>query len=514
MIKKNLKKFIIGLIVLIVVIVAVILIVNLTKKDKKSDISDITKSESFFLEDKEGNYALFNEDGKQLTDFIFFSVDSSIINGATRVENSNGDYGILSEDGKMIVDFGDYNYINHVGALYKVTDKEYKSYLLNSSGKQIGSLEGFDIDVFESDDLFVIIETDNEYNVLNYNGKNILTLKKVSGEDDPIINNEENYLLIFYNKTNYIINLLNDELVLSFESEQNFCIKDINENDNGDFILNSCSYNAKNEEKYKLVRDGKIVYETNNYLSYDNGGNVILSTSDGKVILDENGTETIVISGLAYYNSSSYAKLTNGSFDGVDIYNNGSIVTHIDCRGIEKTGYMSEGIYILNTYYSKSCGTTSGKRQYYKADGTLLNDEEYAKAGEFDDNHLARVSQDKKNYYLINSKGEKVTDDYSNIGSNQGEYYIATKEDDSNVIINTKGEELISGDAITFSKSSNKLFASIRNGKKYTIYSIEDKKELTVLESEPTFKTHYFMTSQDGKKQYYSYKNGKMFYES
>lgn len=511
---KNFKKIIIGLIALIVVIVAVIIIVNLCKKDKKSDINDIVKSESFFIEDKDGNYALFNEDGKQLTEFVFDDVDTNIVNGATKVKNSDGDYGILSENGKMIADFGTYTYINHTGALFKVTDKQYKSYLLNASGKQIGSKESIDVDVYDSENLFIIVEDDKGYNVLNYNGENILTLEKVSSVDKPTSSSKGNYLLIFYNKTNYVINLLKGELLLSFEDDENYCITNVNENNEGNLILNSCSYSSNKDHEYKLIKDGKIIYETTNSLTYDGGDNVILSTSDGKVLLDEKGKEKLNISNIAYHDYDSYAKYTDGSFDGVDIYDKGVIVKHIDCRRIDKTDYMSEGIYILDTYYSRSCGTTSGTYEYYKADGTLLNGEQYSKAEKFDENHLARVSKDKKSYYLINTKGEKVTNDYNSIGINNGEYYIAAKNDSTKVIINTKGEELISGDSIEFSTYSDKKFALIEKDKKYIVYNLDNKKEIITLESEPNLKEHYIVTSQDGNKQYYSYNNGKMFYES
>ena len=53
--------------------------------------------------------ALFNEDGKKLTDFIFTST-SDFVNGTALVKKDDA-YGIINANGKMTVDFGKYNYI-------------------------------------------------------------------------------------------------------------------------------------------------------------------------------------------------------------------------------------------------------------------------------------------------------------------------------------------------------------------------------------------------------------------
>ena len=72
------------------------------------------------------------------------------------------------------------------------------------------------------------------------------------------------------------------------------------------------------------------------------------------------------------------------------------------------------------------------------ADGTRINDKAYERAYEFDENGYASVSEDAKNFYLINLKGKKVSDYYANDRS--AKKYITFLEQQIYIMVQTKME--------------------------------------------------------------------------
>ena len=117
---------IVGLLVLGIVIVPKLFGKTASGSGNKND-----NSNAFFLANNEGTYAVFNADGKQLTDFnIKSSFGEEFKNHTCFVENIDGKRGIIKDNGKMLVDFEKYTFLNNVGALYLGT-VDGKEYLIN-----------------------------------------------------------------------------------------------------------------------------------------------------------------------------------------------------------------------------------------------------------------------------------------------------------------------------------------------------------------------------------------------
>lgn len=509
------KLKIIIIILLVVVILAAIGLFLYFKKDKiKNNNLDIHYSTAFFIQNSNRRYALFKDDGSQLTDFIFADV-SNFANGTAFVKK-DGAYGIIDENGKMTVDFGKYKDITDAAGMYKVYDEDEHSYLINGSGKVLYSMENMSLHTYMLSDNYSILEDEKNktYKVLNYEGQAMLTFPIDDNvEDSPSTKEHDGYISVFYNKKNYVLNLQTAKEITSFNSDLHYCINNVEE-DGKIITLNSCVAWFEKEEKkyYKFIKDGKLYDLTDKCEEvYYSDDNLVCYNNNKNYLLDSNLNVGIETSGKAYFDNDTYA--IDGFSTGVDFYDNGKVVKNVKCRWLEKEDYMKNGLYILRTYDSKECKTKSGTYEYYNSNGENAFGKSFKVAKTFDGNGLAVVSDDKENYYLIDLAGKKVSSDYSDIFHSSG-YYIVTKDDlegiidkDGNVIV-----DCLYLDVDTI-KKQNKIYAELTTSdSKYVLYDLENGTELVTFNSKPTFNEHYITVTEDDHIKYYTY-NGKMIYE-
>ena len=84
---------------------------------------------SFWLPNNDGKVAIFNVDGKQLTEFIYTAGSNSFINDTAFVKNEKEEYAIITSLGKELVKFGKYEKITDIGAGYIAKDSNGKNFL-------------------------------------------------------------------------------------------------------------------------------------------------------------------------------------------------------------------------------------------------------------------------------------------------------------------------------------------------------------------------------------------------
>ena len=510
----------IGLIIIIIILVIVALGVGAFLYFKKNKVQsndfDINYSTSFFIEDSNEKYALFNEDGKKLTNFIFTST-SDFVNGTALVKKDDA-YGIINANGKMTVDFGKYNYITEAAGMYKVHGEGHY-YLINGEGKVLYDLKDMVLDTFIGADTYSILEDKKNkvYRVLNYEGKAMVSFPIDSNvEDEPLPIEEDGYISVFYNNKNYILNPMTGKEIVSFDSNMQYCVNNVEE-DGKIITMNSCVplFQSQDKKYYKFIKDGKLYDLTDKCEEvYYSEENLVCENDSKTYLLDSNLNVGIDTTGKAYIDNNTYAMAKSGSFNVVDFYDNGSVVKNVECRILKVTGYMKNGLIILGTYHSRSCGTESGTYEYYKSNGEKVFGKSFKRAEEFDENGLAKVSEDKENYYLIDTKGKKISQDYSAISLNS-DYYVVTKNDLKG-IIDKKGNVILDCNYknIEITEINNKKYAKLTTSdSKYIVYNIEKKSEVMTLDSSPLLSTNYIIVSTDENDQYYTY-NGKMFYES
>ena len=485
-----------------------------SSKKKVDGRTVINYNSAFFINDG-GKYALFSDSGKKLTDFEF-TYGSTFINGAALVKNADGQSGVIDTNGKMVIPFGKYKYVYQEAGLYKVTDEERNTYLLNAKGKQIADLKDKSLTTYigVSEYSFMLDKEKEEYSILNSNGDAILKFARGKSDDKPETNSEKNYLSVYHDGKNYVVDLITEKKVLEFDADKHFCVN--NASDDGKIItMNSCVGTFQRQDKtfYKFIKDGKLYDLSDKCDSVSlNSGNLICSKDSKNYLLNDKLEVGASIDGTSYTDATHYAKAKAGSFNGIDFYEGDKVVKNVECRTMHEYGYSKSGLVILTTYFSKPCGTESGTYEFYNQKGEKMFDKSFSRATKFDSNGLAKVSEDKVNFYLIDTKGKKVTDEYASI-IERNSYYLVTKDGKVGVL-DKAGKVVIEAkyknvDSVT--SKGVQYFKLTTEDSKYIIYNAETKKEVYNSDLAPQTTSDYMVVTKDGKNTYYTY-TGKEFY--
>jgi hypothetical protein len=485
------------------------------KSKKNNDRSQQEVADAFFIKDG-SKYALFSKDGKKLTNFDF-TYAGNIINGTAVVEKDD-EKGIIKSNGKMAVNFGKYKYISSSHGLYTARDEKYHEYLLDSNGKVIADLEDSKIMSFITDDNYTILfdKKNEKYKVLDVNGKAVITFDATDDEDEePTVNSEDGYLSVHYDNKNYIIDLLSGKKLLEFNAKEHYCVNIVSK-DGKKMTLNSCvkSYESQDKVKYKFIADGKLydLSDKCDKITFYSDKDFVCIKDYKEYLIDSSYNVGIQIDGAAYKDNDHYAKAHGGAFDGIDFYNKDKVVKTVECRKISDDGYVASGIYLLTTYYSRTCGTDSGSYDFYNEKGEKVFDKTFARAKNFDKNSIAIVSEDKENYYLIDTKGTKLSKDYDEIITRNN--YYETRKNNLEGAIGTDGKLIVDAkytDIWESQYNGNNYLVFNENNKKYILYSLDKKKEVTTFDAKPSFNSDYIYVNKDGKTEYYTYE-GKKFY--
>lgn len=525
------KMLIIIAVVVVIVIAGLIFVPKLFGNKEKTNMShSLTNSSSFWLTNDEYLYALFDVNGKQVTEFIYKSV-GDFVNGTTYVKNVDDQYGIISEKGKMISNFGKYSYISQITGLYEVRDESYNKYLIDNTGKVLYELENYEVKSYDSDSFFILENEENDtYHVLNYEGKELTSFPIDSDADSPIISERDDYVSIFYNNKEYIINPFTKKVKNTFDSDKAFTIKGISEN--GTILLNSYSdWSTMGEPTtYKVVKDNKVnnLPEECTSISFDENddNNIVCQNDDGRFLLNDNYQKGVKISTNLYVNKVysdnkgyAYERInSNNLVLRVDFVQNEDTVKEVPCRELKNSGYMANGLYILEKHYTDGCEIESGGYyEYYNPSGEKMFGRAFNSASAFDENSLAIVQEENtREYSLIDTQGKQVGNSYESIKLHDYSSYYIVMKDSMYGILNEKGKEIVPCKYSRIDITNNNYAKLKTTDSKNIIFDLSKGKEILSLddtESNVNLSKHYITTSFGGKTRYYSYTTGKLFYE-
>ena len=503
--KLSIRKLLLLCLVLAVIVVAVIFGFKIFG-NKPSYKDKASYTESFFIKNKEGKYALYSDSGKQYTNFIYESA-GRFISDHTVVQNKKGEYGVIDSKGKTTVEFGKYNYITDYSGLYKVrSDKGYA--LINNKGKVLVDAEQLDVTSYGTDYPVIIALTDDTVYVFMYDGTKITTFKKKSGAKNPSVNYIEGYATVFYNKENVVINLNKKEEKLRFKSNVHYCVNGVT--DNGKTLsYNACTswFETLTETGHK-ISNGKNVIDLSNKCDqvYVYGDTLLCSKGYDKYFINVKKNKAKLSKKLsttiAFVDNENYAYKDESNYNTVFI-KKGKKVKSIDAS-LSSIGKLNEKMYVLYV---------DGSYEFYNLSGKKVIKDSFKIAYPFDVNGLAKVSEDGKDKYLINTKGKKVSSEYSDI-KNEDKYYITTDKNGKKGIINDNGKEIISPkyESIVIKTFRDKYYAVLGKDGKSTIYNLSKKKEILGTKDSVSLTEHYIKT-MGNKTNYYTYSNKLIYSE-
>lgn len=501
-VKKSHKNWlwgIIGGVAAIAIIAVVAVVLNLKPGAPDDPTKRLTYSTAFFIND--GGYTLWNSEGKRLTEDVY-SETSNFVGGYSYVKKDS-QVGIIRDDGKTTVEFGKYGNITQKGGLYLAQDGNTKEYqLITGSGSVLA--RGSELNVFYS--VYTAgaaaVKTEGKILLFNYAGKLIAEAPVADDASDPVLNTSTDFGIMYYANRNYVFDARDGKMVANFEGER-YSFEEVSD-DRAKILLENYSDN----NKYKLIVDGKI-YDLNEMKYYSfTAQNLLIGYDDMTelALLDNNYQVIKKVSDYIQLKDSYNYAAENG--DKVEIYKNGEKIKEFENTEVSASGILYEDYYALET---------DGKAMFYNLDGSVAINHEYKKIKTlFDRHHHAVVSDDGEEYYLIDARGNRITEYTATyFAVREGGYEVENK-DDKYAIANKSGQ-LVSD--FSYEDTYYRSYAEPRNiwtGEKgrnsYDVFDADSGKMIATDLNVQGFYSNYFTAeNSESKTEYYTYQGAKFY---
>lgn len=510
--KKDYKKIILIAASIVVLAVVAFLVYKLLFNKEKLTYENFTETESFFITDSDGNYALFNEDGKQLTDFEY-EYAGSFYGGAARVYDKEGRYGVIKENGEYLIPLSeDFIYGNY--GLYEVVNSKLdKTQIQNFNGSVIAEANYLDVDSYAYGALFTIVEYDDSYRkldtvkVVNYAGNSMGTL--TDADSYTYYSYDGGYVTLISDTKTVLYNI--DEAKKVIELDGKYCISDSTDKT---VILNSCTTwsSTTDDNLYKVIIDGKIAYtvsKEDKTLNLATDGSVLSWDKNSKYyeLLDKKGN-VVQSSIIGYQDGKNYIVEQD---DRLMFYKNNERKNILDCATYYQNA--SDKLYIIKVdrYADKCKGDIDNQYSYYDLAGNKKSKDFYS-ASKFNDAGRAIVSTDNLENYIINDKFEILGDSHYQMRE-VGNLYIVWDEKHNQALIDKNGKvlESVVEDYVSYGSSEDdKSYIIVETAKNtQVLYDSQTGKKISTVSGEVVYAFQHYFTV-DGN--YYSYKTGKLFY--
>ena len=411
----------------------------------KADIINLIK-----IEEKEKIGYINNEGNVVVKPKYVYGSD--YYKGYAIVKNYNNLYGVIDGKGDSEIAFGNIFSANLYGNRYIVsrfTNDGLKMGLLDSNLKEVTRCV-YDNISYSKSGIFMYTKGD-VMGILNNDGKEIYSYKvdeiddkNISVEVSNITDKNESplYAKIKVNSSSTIINIKTGKEVYKYT------LDDIRVLDNNVFYVR----NKNNNNKYFVIKDDKIAYETNEYLRL----RVEDINSDIAIAIKDNASiDYINLLTREKINQAGEIKYTYS--DGVvlqEIYNFSTNKNEFSVITPKKTlGTFSDLKPVDDTYVNGYMKVITENEKYAFIDkkGDFINKEEYDTATDFNENGFAIVSNDNM-YGVIDTNGREVLkmkydeikflDDtlFSNVEKKTNQKLFIFKENEKYGIISANGK--------------------------------------------------------------------------
>lgn len=537
--KKNTKKWLLILTIVIISLIAIttcvfILAKNKNTKNKNKNIDEIQTLHSFFIKNKNKEYALYNAKGKQLSEFGFQKV-GKFYNQATVVQKDNK-YAIINEDGNIVVGYDVYGSIEQKGFMFTGTKSDGTREILDYKGKVWSGCTAVNS---ANEEIAVLLKGDN-VEIINAELKNIATLPQKAESSYAAyatIQVKENYAVVnLYegkNEIGYLIDINNKDKYLKLD--KGYSIEGIDTKQNAIVLAHGANGYRKIDEII-VIKDFNILYKCDEEFltSFMSSTKYVNAKFMDNYVYIEN-IKTLI--SLSNGNVSDFSKYTSVSFITPDTYvgvSDKKIEFFVNSK-LVNTLNEDLGSYSLsslnNGYYRKVSKYSTFNQYIYKKDGTLLNDKKYKTISEMINKYIILQENDK--YYIVDQNFNKVTDECYNIthelaslgtyqGENQYEDYFAVYTDSKNTLklldsnMKTVFEYTSPDNKIAYlnlNKHNGQLYVTIKfSSSKVKVYNANTNKLVSDIGSKWTNNKDYYTVETADKETYYSYIGDKEFY--
>ena len=502
--KKSKKGLIFGLIgAALLAVIAVGYFLLKPKAAPDDPKAKLSYSTSFFIQDN-GKYTLWNSEGKRLTEDVYES-KSDFIAGYAYVKK-DGQYAVIRDDGTPTIPFGKYGSIESKGGLFLAQDGNTKQYyLLTGTGQSLLASDSLKLTSAGSASAFALAESESAYDLFTYSGAHLGTFMKADDAKDPQLSGNDDFGLFYYNNLNLLFDVRTAKVLASIEGSQ-YEFEDVNSS-RSQILLQ----NEDDETKYKLIANG-LIYDLNEckYYAFTVLDYLIgyESYSEIAILNPDYSVATRTSAYVAIKDNKNYAvKNDDGN---VDIIKDGQVVKTFDKDADIESGVLYENMYAIEN---------DGKAMFYDLSGNVAINHEFASIWSlFNKFHHAVVADAEDEYYLIDAKGNRLTENtFKRIYAEEKGYEFKTA-DDKYAIGNEKGEQVTEAKYDSLYYRSAAVDHNIWTGKNgandYDVIDVANKKVLLEHANVVSFYANYFtVKNSDGKYEYYTYSGLKFFTE-
>ena len=504
--KNKLTKIILFAVISLALLICLILIiVKFISSEDESYKEGAQYTTSFFIKNKKGKIALYNEKGKKLSDFIYENA-GTFYNGVAFVMKKDASYAVINEKGKEVIKSDKYDTFSDYNGFFKAK-KGSTYYLLSSKGDEIIKGDSLSINTYNKFSPFALVNSNKTFYIYTNDGTKLISFKEQDGVAKPTVSHLDNYASIFYDGKTTVFNLKEKKTITSIKGKDQYCVNNISK-DNKVITLNSCTSwfsTASKADNHGVIYKDKFIdlsKKCKNFNVYEN--TIVCSSDEGAYILKFNGNKVEysknIRSNAAFYDYNNYA-IRNTKTNKVEFYKNGKLKASIK-GSLSALGRMDKNIYLV----SDDKGFA-----YYNINGKKIIDKKFESARAFDKNGNAIVG-DSKQYYLINEKGKTISDKFANISISE-DYYLVSNIIGNKGVINSKGKKIIdlSYSNITIKKRYNSFYAiALGENNLKDVYNLDKKKKILSSTGDITFTNNIIKVSEKNTK-IYNY-NGKLIY--
>ena len=523
--------------IILVVVIGVVLYNTLSgpklKKGEKAMLS-----EAAFIPkttEKDSKYALFDKNGKQLTEFDIKDHET-IVAGYALIQNDNDEYAVINQKGKITIDWQK-SEIEQYGGLFLVYANDNEGVLVTGKGEQVDVIDkDSSVENMYSSPITIVYHKDT-VNIFSAYGDQLDTIN--GSEDDCDYSTSQAAIAVICKDALAVFDAYDlKEVFKTSTSNQYDSFYASQNNDIYAFSsFNYSLYNKKNDQGTAVYSGGKFielgdrcnsVYATNPNRSEEknDGGYASCTNDDGTFLIAADGHITdIEVSKNTVYNPEHYVKYDAGG-EKAEFYANGSKVGEAKATSRPTISYAS---YVIEDDDNVSIYDLSGKQIFttpYKYSAEVYGVDDYGLIA------INTSDGDNRKAMLVNTKGKTLLDgDYAAIVDEGHGYYNIVKSEDDNKkksLANSKGK-LIIEDAncsyIAYVKYIETLVCTPQSSYSYDdkkdedvgkyIFYDKNGKELFSAEGEMSFMDNYYIFGfeKDDVVNYYTNK-GKLVYTS
>ena len=479
-----------------------------------ADIIDLIK-----IEEKQ-KYGYINDEGNVIVRPKYL-YGSDFYKGFAIVKNYNNLYGVIDSEGDNEIGFGNIFSASLYDDRYivsKFTKEGLKMGLLDSNLKEVTRIK-YDNLSYSKAGIFMFTDN-NTMGIMNKNGKELYSYK-VDEIDDKEISVEvsnisdksspSQYAKIKVNSSSTIINISTGKEVYKYT------LDDIRVLDNNVFYVK----NENGNNKYFIIKDDKIVYQTDEYKRL----RVEDIDSDIAIAIKEDAS-------LDYINLLTKEKINNeGNIkytysDGIvlqEMYNfqtqknEFTVITPKKILGTFSDIELTDNEFING--FAK-INTENDKYNFVNKFGNVLSDKEYEEVSDFNKNGFAIVSND-NSHGVINTSGKEIIDLkyddikflddtlFKNISKRTSEQLFIFKENNKYGIINSDKKVVIKPVYDDFKTVTTKYpIIKAKYNNNYILINLETHKDLSIdSNSDVQVYENYIVSNSD----YYNY-DGQIIY--